>query len=365
MFLTIVIAFISLIGLLVVHEFGHFILARRFGAEVEEFGIGYPPRLFGKKIGQTLYSFNLLPFGAFVKIRGEEGGVEDYRSFMGKPIWQRVLIVLGGVVSFWIVAVILLSIVAGAWGLPTMIDDQENHNLIDPKVQITAVVSDSPAKDAELRAGDVILSINNQQSVISVNKVGEVQEFIQTHKGREITLVIKRGKEVSEKKLIPRVSPPEGEGPIGVGLARIALRPYPWYQAPLQGVITCGRLTARVVQGWILGLKSVIGIAELPKGVEMEMMGPLGIFNLLREYFALGINYFLFLISLISIALALANILPIPALDGGKLIFLTIEAIKGSPVNQKIEQNITTTFFILLIILMIFVTIKFDIPRIF
>ena len=356
MLLTILIAFISLIGLIVLHEFGHFILAKKFGAKVEEFGIGYPPRLFGKQIGETLYSLNLLPFGAFVKIRGEEGGIEDYRSFIDKPMWQRISIVLGGVISFWLVSAILLSIVAGVWGLPTAVTDTENHNLIDPKVQITQIMPDSPAKEADLRVGDVI---------VGFDKVGDVQEFIKAHQGEEVVLTIKRGSEIFEEKIIPRVSPPEGEGAIGIGLTRIALRPYPWYEAPVQGVITCGYMTANIVNGWILGLKSLFGLTELPEGVKMEMMGPVGILDLLGEYFELGINYFLFLISLISIALALANILPIPALDGGKLVFLVIESVRSRPINYKLEQKITATFFVLLIILMIFVTVKFDIPRIF
>jgi len=266
MILTFLIAFFSLMALIAIHEFGHFILAKKFGAKVEEFGIGYPPRLVGKKIGQTIYSLNALPFGAFVKIHGEEGGVENYRSFTNKPIWQRISIVLGGVVSFWLAAIILLSIVAGVWGLPT------------------------------------------------------------------------------------------AEGTTG---------PYAWYEAPLQGVIATAKLTSNIVQGWILGLKNLLGLEALPEGVKLEMFGPLGIFDLLRNYFNMGINYFLFLVSLISVALALANILPIPALDGGKLVFLMVEAIRGKPINYKLEQKITNVFFALLIIMMIFVTIKFDIPRIF
>lgn len=365
MILTILVAFFSLIALVVIHEFGHFILAKKFGVKVEEFGIGYPPRLLGKKFGQTFYSLNLIPFGAFVKIHGETGGIEDYRSFAGKPMWQRVLIVLGGVVSFWIVAAVLLSIVAGVWGLPTAVSDEENHNLIDPKVQITYIVADSPAKGSDLRVGDVIKELVIDNQALQTDKVSEVQEFIEAHQGQEITLVVKRGPDFFDKKIVPRVSPPEGEGALGVGLTRIALKPYPWYQAPIQGVIVCGGLTFSIVEGWLLGLKSLLGIAQLPEGMKMELMGPVGILDLLREYFKLGVNYFLFLISLISIALALANILPIPALDGGKLVFLTIEAIRKKPVNQKIEQNITGIFFILLILLMIFITIKFDIPRVF
>ncbi|PIS17329.1 MAG: hypothetical protein COT59_01120 [Candidatus Nealsonbacteria bacterium CG09_land_8_20_14_0_10_42_14] len=355
MVLTIFIAFISLIGLIVLHEFGHFILAKKFGIKVDEFGIGYPPRLLGKKIGETIYSLNLLPFGAFVSIRGERGGIEDYHSFSGKPMWQRVSIILGGVVSFWLISALLLSIVAGVWGLPVAVADEDNHNLIDPKVQITALLPDSPAKAADLRLGDTF---------VGFSKVQDVKNYIAGHPGEAIVFELKRGKDVFEREIIPERSL-EGEGFIGVGLTRIALKPYSWYKAPLMGVAACGQLTYNIVSGWWLGLKSVLGLAQLPEGVEMEMMGPLGILDLLREYFALGINYFLFLISLISIALALANILPIPALDGGKLVFLAIEAIRGKSVNQKLEQNITATFFILLIILMIFVTIKFDIPRVF
>src|SRR3989338_3746478 len=115
MIATILIALFSLIALLVIHEFGHFVLAKKFGAKVEEFGVGYPPRIFGIKKGETIYSLNLIPFGAFVKIHGEDGGIEDYHSFTGKPMWQRLSIVLGGVVSFWIVAVIILSLVSGIW----------------------------------------------------------------------------------------------------------------------------------------------------------------------------------------------------------------------------------------------------------
>lgn len=356
MILTILVAFFSLIVLLIIHEFGHFILAKRFGIKVEEFGIGYPPRIFGKKIGETIYSLNLLPFGAFVRIYGETGGVENYRSFMGKPMWQRFSIVLGGVVSFWVVAVLILTVVAGVWGLPTVVSDEENHNLIDPKVQIVGIAPDSPASRANLMVGDIVSGFV---------KIEDLQGFVQENKGQEITLIIKRRTEILEKQIVPRISPPENQGSLGVALSRVALRPYSWQQAPIQGVIGTYRLTSGIVEGWVLGLKSVLGIAELPEGMKMEMMGPLGIFDLLREYFQLGINYFLFLVALISVALALANILPIPALDGGKLIFLALEAIRGRPINHKFEDKITSVFFILLIILMIFVTIKFDIPRIF
>ena len=349
---TIIISVFSLIVLVVIHEFGHFILAKKFGTKVEEFGIGYPPRIFGKRIGETIYSLNALPFGAFVKIHGEEGGVEDYRSFIGKPIWQRVCIVLGGVVSFWIVSALLLSLVAGVWGLPMAVEDEDNYNLTEAKVQINSILNDSSASQADLRTGDVI---------IGYDKIKDFQEFIGTHKSQEVELTVKRGQDSFVEKVVLG----DSETPLGVGLVRIALKQYTWYQAPVQGVVACFNMTANIVSGWVMGFKSLLGISELPEGVKMEMMGPLGILDLLKDYSRLGINYFLFLIALISIALALANILPIPALDGGKIVFLAIEAFRGKPINYKLEQKITATFFVLLILLMIFVTVKFDIPRIF
>ena len=354
MILTISVAFIGLIALMVIHEFGHFILAKKFGAKVEEFGIGYPPRLIGKKIGETIYSLNLIPFGAFVRVFGETGGIEDYHSFTGKPMWQRFAIVLGGVVSFWIVSIIILTVVAGAWGLPSEVDD--SRAVLSPKVHISQVAPLSPAKQADLRIGDII---------VGFEKAGDVQEFVGLNKGKEITLSVERGGDVLEKKLTPRVSPPEGEGALGIGLVRSGLIAYSWYEAPLQGAIATYDLTANVLNGWALGVKSMLGFAELPDGLKVDLMGPLGIFDLLGEYFAMGINYFLFLVAFISIALALANILPIPALDGGKMVFLAIETVRRKPINHKLEQKISSAFFVLLIILMIFVTVKFDIPRVF
>jgi len=360
MIFTLIIAFISLIGLIILHELGHFILAKKFGVKVEEFGIFLPPRLIGKKIGETIYSLNLLPLGAFVKLYGEEDREKrEYWSFTQKPIWQRVLIVIGGVVSFWIISAILLSIVMGL-GAPTAISDEENENLIDPKVQIAAIAPGSPAEEAEIKPGDTIkqLIINNQQ--LTINKVKEVQELTEKYKGEEVTLTIQRGKEIFDVRLVPRVSPPEGEGPMGVALVRTAIKSYPWYQAPIQGVIATGNLTMAVIQGW--GQALVNAIKGLPTGV--QLMGPVGILGLFAQVGQLGVNYFLQFIAMISIYIALFNILPIPALDGGKLLFLGIEKIRRKPVSQKIEQSITGIFFALLIALLIWVTIK-DIARLF
>src|SRR3989344_4534827 len=239
MLLTIIISFIALMGLLIIHEFGHFILAKKFGVKVEEFGVGYPPRLIGKKIGETIYSINLLPFGAFVRMPGETEKSEDPGSFSRQPVLNRILIALAGVVSFWIVSAILFSIVFNIGTYVAISDD--DSSLINPKVQITAIAKDSPAEKAGLKPGDAILNFT---------KVKDAQGFTEQYKGKEIVLTIERGKDIFDAKLTPRVNPPSGEGAMGVALTRTALQSYPWYQAPLKGIQAAFNMTLAVMRGY-------------------------------------------------------------------------------------------------------------------
>lgn len=358
MVFTVIIAFLSLIALVTLHEFGHFIVAKRFGVKVEEFGIGYPPRIFGKKIGETIYSLNLLPFGAFVKMPGEIGQVNDPRSFSSQAIWKRALIALAGVVSFWIMAAILFSIVFNL-GTAVAVDD-EASGLVNPRVQIASISADSPAKLAGLEPGDTIkiMAIGEEQLV--VNKIKEVQEFSNAHLGQEITLTVERGKEVFEVKVVPRVSPPAGEGPLGVALVRTAMQSYSWYQAPWQGLVTTINMTGAIIQGYGQVISNII--QGQPSGV--ELMGPVGVVHLFTQASQMGANYFLQFVGIVAIYIAIFNILPIPAVDGGKILFLTIEAIRRRPISEKVEQNITAVFFSLLLLLMVLVTIK-DVARLF
>lgn len=365
MFLTIIIVFISLMSLIILHEFGHFILAKIFGVKVEEFGIGYPPRLIGKRFGETLYSLNLLPFGAFVKILGEIGKTDDKRSFSAQSISKRSLIVLGGVLSFWVMAAILFSIVF-TLGTRMAIEDTENFNLVSPKVQIAQIAPNSPAQIAGLKVGDTIKEFKIQNSKFKIEKIKEVQELTEKSKGEEVVLTIERGPtsgrypEVFDVKLIPRISPPQAEGPMGVALVRTDIKSYPWWKSPWEGILATINMTGAIIQGYGQAIKNLISGG--PSGV--EMMGPVGVFHLFWQVSQLGINYFLQFLGMIAIYFAIFNILPIPALDGGKLLFLGIEAIRKKPVSEKIEQNVTTAFFALLIALMILVTIK-DISRLF
>ena len=357
--MVILIVFISFISLVILHELGHFFMAKKFGVKVEEFGIGYPPRIFGKKFGETLYSLNLLPFGAFVKIEGEEGGIESARSFAGKPIWQRALILLAGVVSFWLVSIVLLGIVF-AIGVPQAISDE--IEAVDSRVQIVAIASNSPAEKAGIQVGDIIKELRIKNYELGIDKVKEVQEFIEVNNGQEVVLIIERDKEVFETILVPRVQPPEGEGSMGVGLARTVLIDYPWYVAPIKGIEACWNMTSAIVIGLAQVFGNLIQGKGLPPGA--QFVGPLGIGSLMTQAARLGVAYYLQFVAMISIYLAIFNILPIPALDGGKLLFLGIEKIRRKPISQKIEQNITGIFFVLLITLMIWVTIK-DVIRLF
>jgi len=356
--ILVVIAFFSLMGLIILHEFGHFILAKEFGVKVEEFGIGYPPRIFGKKIGETIYSLNLLPFGAFVKMPGEIGDKDNKSSFSHQAVWKRAVIAFGGVLSFWIMAAILFSIVFGI-GAQVVVDDNQ-RDITNPKVQIAGVSTGSPAEKAGLKLGDTIKTVEVGGVVAEIGKVKDLQDFTAQHLGQDLSLTVERGKENLVLKLTPRVSPPAGEGPVGVSLVRTAIKSYPWYQAPWQGIVSTVSMTGAIIEGYGQAIKNVAG--GVPSGVQMT--GPIGIFQMLSQAGQMGAAYFVQFVGMIAIYMAIFNVLPIPAVDGGKLMFLLIEAIRRRPIPEKVEQSITAVFFMALLLLMAFVTVK-DIIRIF
>lgn len=354
--MLILLALVSLVALMALHEFGHFIVAKAFKIKVEEFGIGYPPRIFGKKYGETIYSLNWIPFGAFVRIYGHEERLNEPKSFSTKPIWQRALVILGGVVSFWIIAAIIMSVVISL-GVPSIISDNDS-GYPDAKVQIIEISKNSPAQKAGILVGDVVVKIGDK----IIDKVSDAQSLIKANQGKEIILTVKRGANFIDIPVVPRTSYAPNEGSLGVALVRTALKSYPWYQAPLKGIEATYNLTAMTVTGWITTFKSIFTGNGVPQGVEVR--GIVGIFDLFVQAGGMGVSYFLQFIAVISVSLAVLNILPIPALDGGWLVLLGIEKLKGKPINLKTERAINGIFFFLLIALMIFVTIK-DIIRIF
>lgn len=362
------IIFLVILGVLVfVHELGHFMVARRNGVKADEFGFGFPPRMAGffqdektnkykfvwgnKEIESknTVYSINWIPLGGFVRIKGENGdGVKEPDSFASKKAWPRIKILAAGVIMNFIFAWLLISI-GLMIGAPEQIED--GANMPDSKIQITDVLSNSPAEQAGIKVGDEILRTNIQTNFANVL---DVQNYINSKKGQEIRFNILRGKEMIEIKVIPRENAPAGQGAIGVGLAQTVIVKYPIHQAIWNGLKAVYNLTLLI----LVALGGIIAKLFTGHGVGAEVSGPIGIAILTKQVATLGLVYVLQFAALLSINLGIINALPIPALDGGRILFILIEKIKGSPVTQKTEQAFHTIGFILLILLMILITLR-------
>lgn len=351
------IVFLSLNFLIILHELSHFLMAKRCGVKIEEFGIGFPPRLFGKKIGETVYSLNILPLGAFVKLPGEIERIEEAGSFSQQPLSKRFLIVLAGVISFWIISTIVFIFLYW-FGNPVVISDEER---VDSSfVKIIGIAPNSPAELAGIKIGDQIVTIKTENGEIKITTVKEVQEITKENKGKEVLMVLKRGENLIEKRVVPRQNPPEGEGPLGVVLSRMTFEKYPLFFAIFKGIKNTFDLTIFIIGGYLQAIKNLI--VGKPTGV--EVVGPVGIFQIAFEMSKMGLLYFFNFFANLSISLAVLNILPIPSTDGGKTLFLTIEALRKKPVSPKIEQRITTVFFAFFLFLGIVITFR-DIIRLF
>ncbi len=362
MILTIIV-FLLILGLLIfAHELGHFISAKKAGARVEEFGFGFPPRIFGFKKGDTTYSLNAIPLGGFVKIFGEEQDEKRSDSkfaFYNKPIWQRAIILVMGVVMNLILAVILLSIVH-VLGIPTIVESGQETSYQNIQIQIVETAKNSPAENANIKVGDAIISLTYGSEKIEIKEIEEVQKFIGFHSGQEISMEIKRGNEIIVKKLTPRIDPPKEEGALGIAMSKTGLISYLWYTAILKGFEATGRLIVTMVTMFWLLVKTLLFQGKMIG----EVAGPIGIAVLTSQVVQLGWVYVLQFAAILSINLAIINILPFPALDGGRLLFLLIEKIKGKPVKVKTERIAHTLGFAILIGLMIVVTLR-DVIKLF
>ena len=357
--ISFIIAFFSIIILAALHEFGHFFIAKKCGVKVEEFGIGYPPRIFSKKVGETVYSLNLLPLGAFVKMEGEEKNIDSPSSFSNQSIKNRILIILGGVISFWLIAVVIFSAIFYL-GYGTIIDDDDYSGLSDFKVRIIEVVETSPAGEVGLRMGDTIKKISFGEEEIFPLKILDVQSFVSAHSGEEINILIERDSEKINKSLVVRDSFPEDEGAMGVALIRTAVEKHPWYSAISQGAIRTWDSTIMILNSY--GSMASNFLRGVPS--EGEMVGPIGVFQMVSQSQKFGTVYFLSFIALISINLAVFNSLPIPLVDGGRVFLLFIEWIRRKPISQKIQERINLVSFVFLGSLIIWVMVK-DIINLF
>lgn len=355
MILLTILIFIIILGLLVfVHELGHFVMAKRAGMKVEEFGFGFPPRMFGIKRGETIYSVNWIPLGGFVRILGEDGqDDQNPESFGNKSGWRRFSVLVAGVTMNFILAWFLLSI-GLAIGLPTVISEGEElpTHARTKSVSVTVVdtMPDAPAAAAGIKVGDKILKINDEP----IDSIEEAQSLTSKSAGSELTYVLKRGSTTFEKKIVPRANPPEGQGPLGVALSSVAIVSYPWYQAIPRGLEAAVSLLVATVTAFAIILKQWL----TGHSVGQALSGPVGIAVLTRDVAQLGFIYLLQFTALLSINLAVINAAPFPALDGGRILFLIIEKLRGKKLHQKAEQIANTVGFFVLIALMLLVTIR-------
>lgn len=358
--MTILIFLIVLSVLVLAHEWGHFVTAKRAGAKVEEFGFGFPPKVFSVTRNGTVFSFNLIPFGGFVKIFGESGEHKnELGSFGYLKISQRAKVLVAGVTMNVVLAFVLLSLI-NLIGRPVIIDDANVGSARDVHIQILEVASDSPAEKAGLRAGDVIIGAAVGESAREFEDVSDFKSFVDSAAGREIELSIKRGGNRLAVQIVPRTNPPVSEGALGISLARIGIIQSPWYLFWWAGLKDTAMMIGVIASALFLFFKTLIVEGRLMG----EVAGPIGIAALTGQAYTLGWAYLLNLVAVLSINLAILNILPFPALDGGRLLFLAVEKIKGSPVSHKIENAVNMAGFALLLALMVFVTWQ-DIVKIF
>ena len=346
--ISILIAFFSLVLLMVFHELGHFLAAKKSGVKVEEFGLGYPPRIFAKKIGETVFSINLLPLGAFVRILGEEGENNSERSFSQQPILKRVFIVSAGCISFWLVSFFLfsLSFTIGAF-VSTLPEEKAQY------IQVVNVFEGSPAFFAQLKSGDLIKKIIFEEKIFEINSIKQLQDLTKSFAQKEIILEIEREGNSLKLPVIPR-DDSLNQGPLGIAVVGVKKEKYPLFLAFLKGAQETILWTGTILREYA----KIFGKIINKEKIEAKMVGPVGVMNLFNQATKKGISYFLQFVALISIYLAIFNLLPIPALDGGKLLFLTIEAVRKKPVDPNIERKVTLFFFGLLVSLAIFITIR-------
>jgi len=344
MIITILIFLGILAVLILAHELGHFVTAKAFGIKVKEFGLGFPPRLIGIKRGETLYSLNAIPLGGFTKMAGEEDP-DVPRSLASKGVGTRVIVLSAGSIMNFLLPLLLFSI---AFMVP--------HNVVTGDVLVAEVAPDSPAAAAGIEAGDIILSLNDEP----VNSIGDLHIYTHLNLGKEVNLAGRHSDAtVEEVQLIPRWKPPPGEGAMGVAISMpeptIIRQSYPFWEAIPMGVSQCIE-TFVIFKNEIL--KWFIGATPI------QVTGPVGIAQLTGEVAKAGFSPLLLFAGFISINLAIINILPLPALDGGRIAFVLLGWVRrGKRISPRTEGLVHAIGFALLMAAILAITYQ-DIVRI-
>jgi regulator of sigma E protease len=373
--LAIVSFLIVLSVLILIHEAGHYLTARLFKVKAEEFGYGLPPRIFGfvkdrgkwkfvkssdrEEYTHTIWSLNWLPIGGFVKIKGEQGDHEhDHDSFHAKPVWQRFVIISAGVVMNWVLAVVLFS-VGLMIGMPAMLQDIPKGAIVNEhEVTIVDVVKGSPAEESGFESMDIVLKVND----LEITSAEQLRMAIGNLSTDEGTLTIVR-KDEGEKVISvkPEYMEEMSKTGIGVSLADTGVIRYPVHLALVNGVVLTASYTQSVFMTFVDLFKDLFtGGRETVD----QVSGPVGIAVLAGKVAERGIMQIIQFSAILSINLAVLNFLPIPALDGGRGVFLLLEAIRRKPVKRHIEALIHNVAFLALIILVVLITVR-DVSRFF
>ena len=356
-----IIIFIIILGLLVLsHEFGHFIVAKWNGIRVDEFGFGFPPRIFSVTKGETTYSINLIPFGGFVKIFGEDGTpgeevVDMSRSFPAQHRFIQGLVVAAGIICNILLAWVLFSI-GFMMGMPTPPDVAFYGPVSSVHTVITEVLVDSPAAKAGLLPGEEIFGLQSGGVTLATPSTQQIREFMASHGGQPVTITYQKpGSSKTETVTVTPVADSElGKPVVGIALDSLGIVKL----NPFQALIAGARLTKDTLVDTATGLAYFLSqLVGGQAGTALQgVTGPVGLVGVVGTATMFGFVYLLGLTATISLNLAVINLIPFPALDGGRLFFIIIEAIKRSPLNPKITNAWNSIGFVLLMLLMLAVT---------
>lgn len=371
---SLLILVLILLVLVLIHEFGHFFMAKRFGIKVLEFGFGIPPRIWGKKIGETIYSLNWFPVGGFVRLLGEDEDEETLkkhassqewqkRAFSFHPVWQRILVVVAGVFMNLILAWALFYIVLGANSFKYQVELRNNFHFLGVEQQnehitlVYEVLKDSPADQAGLKVGDRILKLNGE----TVTNSNQLSEFTEKYGGQKATMTLSdlNGENLRRVEVTPLKNPPADKGALGILRGEVdqaTLVYQKWWQKLLAGPIQSLNMAyySVVVLGSSIG--SSVHEGNL-KDVSQKVGGIVAIGYITNTIVRFGtVINLLDMMAELSLTLAIMNILPIPALDGGRLFFLIVEAVTRKKVNPTLERYVHTIGLAILIGLIFLIT---------
>lgn len=350
-FITGIVLFVLLI---VVHELGHAIVARRNGVIVDEFGIGFPPRAWKKKLKNgMLFTLNWLPLGGFVRLRGEHDAAEGEGTYGGATMWVKTKILLAGVVMNWMTAAFIFTIMA-LTGLPQLLPNQftvpADTRTSTESVYAAGIAGGSPAQKAGLQQRDAILAANGQP----ITAAQQLTDFTAAHAGQQVTFTIKRDGQTRDVSFTLNKERTATQGYAGISPYEQTTRTSTW-SAPIVGVGLTAQLTWETLKG--LGT-TIAQLARAEFGqAGQNVAGPVGIFSILWSSSEIGFQPVLFLIGIISLTLAVMNALPIPALDGGRLFVTLIFRALKKPLTKEREESIQAAGFLALMALVVLITV--------